>query len=124
MVLSLRTYCLLILQWYSLVFLTFIDSLSLSDSSNSIIKLDKENIAWESDVRDKFKNPPDFQNSNFEFYRMPGVDSIENKDFIVWMRTAALPTFKKLYGVINQDLDIGKYTVTIDNCNFFFFLIL
>jgi|ERR1711916_35173 len=106
-------------EWYYpcglIAYSFFNDTLSLSDSSSSTIKLDKDNIAWESDVRDKFKNPPDFQDANFEFYRMPGVDSIENQDFIVWMRTAALPTFKKLYGVIDQDLDKGEYTVTIDN---------
>jgi hypothetical protein len=28
----------------------------------------------------------------------------ENEDLLVWMRTAALPTFRKLYGRIEQDL--------------------
>lgn len=28
----------------------------------------------------------------------------EQEDLIVWMRTAALPTFRKLYGKIEQDL--------------------
>lgn len=31
------------------------------------------------------------------------------------MRTAGLPNFRKLYGVINQDLTKGLYTLKIDN---------
>jgi len=31
--------------------------------------------------------------------------------FIVWMRTAGLPTFRKLWGKINQNLESGEYTL-------------
>jgi hypothetical protein len=31
------------------------------------------------------------------------------------MRTAAMPTFRKLYGVISTDLEPGVYTVEIAN---------
>lgn len=31
----------------------------------------------------------------------------QQEDLIVWMRTAALPTFRKLYGKINVDLQEG-----------------
>ena len=31
----------------------------------------------------------------------------EQEDLIVWMRTAALPTFRKLYGKIEVDLQIN-----------------
>jgi hypothetical protein len=31
------------------------------------------------------------------------------------MRLAALPTFRKLYGVIEDDLDEGDYTLFVDN---------
>ena len=31
----------------------------------------------------------------------------EQEDLIVWMRTAALPTFRKLYGKIETDLENG-----------------
>lgn len=30
-----------------------------------------------------------------------------NEHFIVWMRTAGLPTFRKLYGRIDQDVPAG-----------------
>lgn len=32
----------------------------------------------------------------------------EQEDLIVWMRTAALPTFRKLYGKIDTDLQAGN----------------
>ena len=35
--------------------------------------------------------------------------------WMVWMRTAALPTFRKLWGRIMQDLPAGKYRSTIEN---------
>ena len=33
--------------------------------------------------------------------------------FMVWMRTAGLPNFKKLYGRIDQDMPEGTYKVSI-----------
>jgi hypothetical protein len=35
--------------------------------------------------------------------------------FIVWMRTAGLPSFRKLWGKINADLPAGTYTINIAN---------
>ena len=40
---------------------------------------------------------------------------INLEHFIVWMRTAGLPSFRKLYGVINQDLNPGTYSLDIKN---------
>jgi len=40
---------------------------------------------------------------------------INLEHFIVWMRTAGLPSFRKLYGVINQDLNPGTYSLSIKN---------
>lgn len=40
----------------------------------------------------------------------------EQEDLIVWMRTAALPTFRKLYGKIEQDLEENQViNVTLGN---------
>ena len=35
--------------------------------------------------------------------------------FIVWMRTAGLPNFRKLYGKIDEDLKKGSYDLNIVN---------
>lgn len=40
-------------------------------------------------------------------------DCIEH--FIVWMRTAGLPNFRKLWGKIDTDLAAGTYSVGINN---------
>jgi hypothetical protein len=82
----------------------FNDSFTLW-KDGSPIPLQKEGIAWQSDRDKKFKNPsPD----------APGIRVIpdfEDEDFIVWMRTAGLPDFKKLYRIINQPLEVGEYTI-------------
>ena len=41
---------------------------------------------------------------------------MEDEHFIVWMRYAGLPTFRKLWGRIpDQDLKKGQYKLKIDN---------
>ncbi|KYQ88645.1 hypothetical protein DLAC_10819 [Tieghemostelium lacteum] len=73
---------------------------------NKTVPLQKEGIAWTSDKEKKFKNPP---------ADAPGIRIIpdfEDEDFIVWMRTAGLPDFKKLYRIINQDIS-GEVTIQV-----------
>jgi hypothetical protein len=85
----------------------FNDSFQLRDHEG-YITLRKKGIAWPTDVKNKFKNPaPD----------TPGIRTItdfEDEDFIVWMRTAGLPSFSKLYRIVDEDLK-GNYTVDIFN---------
>lgn len=73
-------------------------------------EVDKKNIAWASDKASKFGSdiyPKNFQKGEF----IGGAQLNESKplseqeDLIVWMRTAALPTFRKLYGRIGKDLE-------------------
>ena len=40
---------------------------------------------------------------------------MEDPHFIVWMRTAGLPDFRKLWGKIDGGLKAGKYKLMIDN---------
>eukprot|EP00026_Physarum_polycephalum_P010498 Phypoly_transcript_10662.p1 GENE.Phypoly_transcript_10662~~Phypoly_transcript_10662.p1 ORF type:complete len:312 (+),score=34.73 Phypoly_transcript_10662:142-1077(+) len=86
----------------------FNDSFLLFDPSGQPVVLQKDGIAWKSDKEKKFKNPKDG----------PGIRVIpdfEDEDFIVWMRTAGLPDFKKLHRIINTDLEPGNYTVQVRN---------
>jgi len=87
----------------------FNDTFAMSNGGNQI-PLRKNGIAWSSDVNEKFHNPP--------INGTPGIRVIENfddEDFIVWMRTAGLPNFKKLYRIIDQDVEPGTYNVDISN---------
>jgi len=39
----------------------------------------------------------------------------EDEHFVIWMRAAGLPSFRKLYARINTDLDPGTYTFMVSN---------
>lgn len=126
----------------------FIDIITLDQSLSrpNNIKLDEDDIAWESDD-DKFKQPDGFEykriddasttckdvnlpkdcklfndTSNEKLYlfyypddddvqylyesyplQISPLDGVEDEHFKVWMRPAALPTFRKLYGKIDHD---------------------
>jgi len=68
-------------------------------------------IAWSSDINEKFKpvNAP-FDPSQVTRIGPGGfvLPDVTNEDFIVWMRTAGLPTFKKLYRkILDRNLYAG-----------------
>ncbi|KAF6201248.1 hypothetical protein GE061_005695 [Apolygus lucorum] len=118
----------------------FNDSITLQKldkaGATSEIHLIKTGIAWESDKTVKFRNPPGDIKKAFANYAKPvnwkkqvwELDSadpsnngFENEDLIVWMRTAALPSFRKLYRRIDVSSDPvkgglpkGDYQFTID----------
>lgn len=105
-------------------------------------------IAWSSDKNVKFANPSSWTgtikpvNWKLNAYQLgngdPSNTGYQNEDLIVWMRTAALPTFRKFYRRVNHNdpsapaftsgLPAGKYTVLIDystfNSSIFFCLFL
>ncbi|KVI05613.1 ALA-interacting subunit 3-like [Cynara cardunculus var. scolymus] len=87
----------------------FNDTYKLSTRGKPIT-IDKKGIAWKSDTKVKFGSnvyPKDFQKGGL----IGGakldekVPLSEQEDLIVWMRTAALPNFRKLYGKIDIDLE-------------------
>jgi len=86
----------------------FNDTYVLTIGNGTIVPLSTDGVAWASDVDTKFNNPP---------ADTPGIRVIPNfkdVDFIVWMRTAALPTFRKLWRIINEPL-VGDLLVHIHN---------
>ncbi|XP_018562300.1 cell cycle control protein 50A isoform X1 [Anoplophora glabripennis] len=99
----------------------FSDNLTLTmwvDSEKTDVPLLNTGIAWKSDRRIKFRNPPGDLQEAFKgkfakpkAWRVPVYEldpynpennGFQNEDLIVWMRTAAFPTFRKLYRRIDH----------------------
>ncbi|KAF3844686.1 hypothetical protein F7725_007849 [Dissostichus mawsoni] len=118
----------------------FNDTLQLyhidSNGTFNEIPLVKKGIAWWTDKHVKFRNPGGNNNLTVAFqgtskpvnWRKPVFEldpedpennGFINEDFIVWMRTAALPTFRKLYRIIQKKpsttptLPSGKYVLNV-----------
>jgi hypothetical protein len=85
----------------------FNDTYVLTDPKGKLVKIDEDDIAWESDKDFKFENL-----DGNDVVKRQWTD-IEDEHFIVWMRLAALPTFRKLWGKIESDVDEGTYSLTI-----------
>ncbi|OXA51735.1 cell cycle control protein 50A [Folsomia candida] len=102
------------------------------------VSLIRTGIAWDSDKRFKFRNPTNFGGNSSpiwneftkpkdwrkQLWELDPDNSenngVQNEDFIVWMRTAALPNFRKLYRIVNSTADgfrgglpAGKYSLLI-----------
>ncbi|CAI2351351.1 unnamed protein product [Caenorhabditis sp. 36 PRJEB53466] len=94
-----------------------------------------EGVIWNVDRDRKFKNPAIPAGGNLcdafkDTVRPPNwnkdpceMGGFENVDFIVWMRTAALPYFRKLWRIVNRSesqtfangLPKGNYVLKIQN---------
>ncbi|XP_022715509.1 putative ALA-interacting subunit 2 isoform X3 [Durio zibethinus] len=80
------------------------------------LKVNRKNIAWKSDRDHKFGKtvyPFNFQNGTLigGGKLNPRIPLSDQEDLIVWMRTSALPSFRKLYGRIEEDLDADDVVV-------------
>ncbi|XP_054710469.1 cell cycle control protein 50A-like [Uloborus diversus] len=107
-----------------------------SDVQKIPVPLLRTDIAWKTDKSVKFQNPrgADLKtafshtsrpiNWSVEVYNLdpqdPSNNGFQNEDLIVWMRTAALPTFRKLYRRIDHSAELftsglpaGKYELEI-----------
>lgn len=114
----------------------------------SVIKLLDTGIAWATDKSKKFRNPkpekkgetlaesfrpythpPNWRREVWQLDNKTANDQnngFQNEALIVWMRTAALPTFRKLYARIAHSADeayrdglpAGLYQVKIDYSEF------
>ncbi|XP_014781141.1 cell cycle control protein 50A [Octopus bimaculoides] len=112
----------------------FNDSFQLEYVNRSrVVPLIKTGIAWDSDKKVKFRNPSEPLNSQYVKppYWQKSIWDLDpnntdddngyhNEDLIVWMRTAALPTFRKLHrrinhtGIFSDNLPAGRYSVIIN----------
>ncbi|XP_078436916.1 putative ALA-interacting subunit 2 isoform X2 [Wolffia australiana] len=77
------------------------------------LAVNRKNIAWSSDRDRKFGGdvfPFNFQNGTMAGGASldPTLPLSEQEDLMVWMRVAALPSFRKLYGRIDADIDRGE----------------
>ena len=84
----------------------FNDTYTLSASGKDIF-INETGIAWASDITHKYKMP---ENAEKILWK-----NITDEHFMVWMRPAGLPNFRKLWGRINQDLPIGTYKLEVNN---------
>lgn len=115
---------------------------SLANGGRQEVKLKRTGIAWDSDKNIKFRNPKGDQSlkEKFKDFAKPKAwkkhiyeldledennNGFQNEDFIVWMRTAALPTFRKLYRIIDREqegyslgLIRGNYELVVEYCKF------
>lgn len=78
-----------------------------SDSTETPVLIDEKGIAWDADIRMKYKAPAN--------QAQIAWTDVTNEHFMVWMRPAGLPNFRKLYGRIQKDLQIGNYNIIINN---------
>ncbi|CAN0223565.1 cell cycle control protein 50A-like [Lampetra fluviatilis] len=115
----------------------FNDTLTLymaNATDNVPVPMIKTGIAWWTDKNVKFQNPEPKNNLTSAFagttkplYWNRSISELDeldsnnngfmNEDFIVWMRTAALPTFRKLYRRVNMTdngLPAGSYLLKVD----------
>lgn len=101
-----------------------------------LVPMLRTGIAWSSDKNIKFRNPEgDLETALRDFVKPrdweqplwkldtvnPDNNGFQNEDLIVWMRTAALPSFRKLYRRIDHasptyenGLSAGKYRLHVD----------
>lgn len=87
------------------------------------LEISKKDIAWKSDQQHKFGSnvyPKNFQSSGLigGAKLNKSIPLSEQVDLIVWMRTAALPTFRKLYGKIEVDLEANQSIAVVIQNNY------
>ena len=89
----------------------FNDKYILKDNTGDIF-IDETNIAWQADKELKYAKPKDYEKIQWL--------NTSDEHFMVWMRPAGLPNFRKLWGRItkynNKDiLPQGTYNIEITN---------
>ena len=78
------------------------------DEANAV-DISETKIAWDSDITFKFSNIDKDLPLNKNYKDIQWIDMKGDEHFIVWMRTAGLPNFRKLWGRIDNGLEAGSY---------------
>jgi hypothetical protein len=85
----------------------FNDTYNLTDNG-TFLSINESNITWDSDkLYSRYKRSKNANNTQWT--------DVENEHFMVWMRPAGLPDFRKLWGRINTTLNPGTYQLIINN---------
>lgn len=110
---------------------SFESDVTRRNSSDNIYCCSRSDIAWDSDLDVRFRNPGGSSNISAEDLTdttMPPnwpldlshiEDGLQNESLVVWYRVSAFPVFRKLYGrmMINGSLDEelpkGEYSIVI-----------
>ncbi|KAF9935940.1 hypothetical protein BGZ65_002871 [Modicella reniformis] len=107
-------------------FSLFLNPLESTTNNNKSYILTDTGISWKSDMRkygspgytnlSAIRPPPNWKKfPNGYSEDSPPMDLSKDEHFQVWMRTAGLPNFRKLYSKNEQDdLQSGTYTIDID----------
>lgn len=74
------------------------------------ININEKGIAWKTDVESRFKNVALDNDRSWEDIQWLDMT---DEHFIVWMRSAAQSSFRKLWGRVNVDLTEGEYYLVI-----------
>ena len=74
---------------------------------NETLAINETGIAWKSDTSLIFHRAENYSETQWT--------DVENEHFPVWMRTALLPNFRKLWGRIDSNLYAGNYTIFVEN---------
>lgn len=69
--------------------------------------IDESDLAWDADRQENFVNPQGYEKIAWQ--------NITDEHFMVWMRSAGLGKFKKLWGRIHETIPVGQYTLSIEN---------
>ncbi len=89
----------------------FNDTFSIkNDNQNSNTPtINEKGIAWAADLELKYKLPTDTA-----IHKKMWMNTTD-EHFVVWMRPAGLPDFRKLWGRIDNGLKAGNYSLIIKN---------
>jgi LEM3 (ligand-effect modulator 3) family / CDC50 family len=83
--------------------------------------LQDSNIAWSYDVNHLYGNYTAVNFNTRTYPQFSGGGNLtqplkESYHFMVWMRVASHPSFRKLYGTINQTIEAGELAASAWRC--------